>query len=231
MTESGDLMTRREALARVGYLMGGALSASTVAGVLAGCSVRSASGGAAWVPRTLSRAQAEMVAVMGELIIPETDTPGARAARVHEYIDVMLTDYYSAADRARFVSGLERAEARARATYGRPFLEATPAQQLELVRALSQQAYRDPAQHPLPPADPVLQEGKTPSENDRTRPVAETPWAPGDVGRGAFFRTLKELVLVGYYTSEQGAAEELRVNPMGVWLPDIPYSQVGRSWA
>ena len=38
-------------------------------------------------------------------------------------------------------------------------------------------------------------------------------------------------MLVGYYTSEVGATEELRVNPMGVWLPDIPYGQVGRSWA
>ncbi|MBW3629181.1 MAG: gluconate 2-dehydrogenase subunit 3 family protein [Gemmatimonadetes bacterium] len=226
-------MTRRKALARVGYLLGGALSASTVAGVLAGCSAPSVASAQVWVPRTLSREQSEMVAVMGELIIPQTDTPGARAARVHEYIDVMLTDYYSAAERARFLAGLDRAEARARSTYGRPFLKATPAQQLELVRALSGQAYRDPAQHPLPPADPVLQEGgeKVPSENERTRPVAETPWAAGDVGRGAFFRTLKELVLVGYYTSEVGAREELKVNPMGVWLPDIPYSQVGRSWA
>ena len=96
---------------------------------------------------------------------------------------------------------------------------------------MAEQAFRQPDQSPLPPADPALQEGSVTRGDERTLPVAGPPWAPGDVGRGAFFRTLKELVLVGYYTSEVGASEELKVNPMGVWLPDIPYSQVGRSWA
>jgi hypothetical protein len=231
VSDSADLITRREALVRVGYLLGGALSASTVAGVLAGCgAARTGLAGAAWLPRTLSPAQAEMVLVMGEHILPETETPGARTARVHEYIDTMLTDYYSAAERARFVSGLERADARAKRVYGRRFLDATPAQQLELIRALAQQAYPQRDQNPLPPADPVLQEGQVSRGDERTLPIAAGPWAPEDVGRGAFFRTLKELVLVGFYTSEAGA-RELAVNPMGVWLPDIPYSQIGHSWA
>jgi gluconate 2-dehydrogenase gamma chain len=227
---TADLITRRQALVRVGYLVGGALSASTVAGVLAGCAARAVDG-TAWLPRTLSREQAETVLLMGEHILPETDTPGARTARVHEYIDAMLTDYYPADERDRFLAGLERADARARATFGRRFVDSSPGQQLELVRAMAQQAYPNSDEPPLPPADPVLQEGKVSRGDERTLPLAAPPWAPADVGRGAFFRTLKELVLVGYYTSEAGASEELRVNPMGVWLPDIPYSQVGRSWA
>ena len=157
MSYTADLITRREALVRVGYLLGGALSASTVAGVLAGCAAPRAAEGVAWLPRTLSREQAAMVLAMGEHILPETDTPGARSARVHEYVDAMLTDYYPATDRDRFLAGLERADARARATFGRRFVDASPAQQLDLVRAMAEQAYRDPAQSPLPPADPVLQ--------------------------------------------------------------------------
>ena len=230
MSYSPDVITRREALVRVGYLLGGALSASTVAGVLAGCTAARPPG-TTWLPRTLSPEQAELVLAMGEVILPETDTPGARTARVHEYIDAMLTDYYPAAERGRFLAGLERAEARARRAFGRSFLDSSPAQRTELVRALAGQAFPEPRQDPLPPADPVLQEGRVTRGDERTLPVAEPPWAPEDVGRGAFFRTLKELVLVGYYTSEAGATEELRVNPMGVWLPDIPYQQVGRSWA
>ena len=46
-----------------------------------------------------------------------------------------------------------------------------------------------------------------------------------------FFRTLKELVLVGYYTSEIGATQELRMAPMGSWSGDIPYADVGQAWA
>jgi hypothetical protein len=56
-------------------------------------------------------------------------------------------------------------------------------------------------------------------------------WDPEDVGRQSFFRTLKELVLVGYYTSEQGATQELRMNPMGAWRGDVPYSEVKQAWA
>ena len=222
-----DLITRRAAITRVAYLLGGALSASTVAGVLAGCERRAAeSAGAAFTPDQL-----EMVATLAEHILPETDTPGARTARVHEYVDTMLTDYYPAADRARFLAGLERANARARALFGRSFLDSAPPRQLELVRALAEQAFRQPDQSPLPPADPVLRESSATGAEERTLPVAPPPWDPGDLGRGSFFRTLKELVLVGYYTSEAGATAELRVNPMGLWLPDIPYEQVGRSWA
>lgn len=235
MNETVDLMTRRQALLRVGYLLGGALSASTMAGVLAGCAAPRAAAGTAWVPRTLSPEQAEMVLIMGEQILPETDTPGARSARVHEYIDVMLTDYYPARERDRFLAGLQRADARAQRAYGRRFVELAPAQQHELVRALNEQAFREaPASaqaHPLPPADPVLQEGKVSRGDETVLPVAGGAWEAADVGRGSFFRTLKELVLVGFYTSEAGATEELMVNPMGVWRPDIPYSEIGKSWA
>ena len=233
MSNTPELITRRAALVRVAYMLGGTLSASTVAGVLAGCDRPGGTAGNAWIPRTLSPEQSEMVLTMGEHILPETDTPGARAARVNEYIDVMLTDYYPAEERARFLAGLERAEARARRSFGRGFLEASPEQQLELVRALNEQAFRarEEQQHPLPPEDPVLQERKTTAGELREMPVAEEPWDAGDVGRRSFFRTLKELVLVGFYTSEVGGTEELVVNPMGVWRPDIPYSEVGKSWA
>jgi hypothetical protein len=54
---------------------------------------------------------------------------------------------------------------------------------------------------------------------------------PEDVGREAFFRTMKELTLVGYYTSQPGSTQELRVVPMGPYHPDVPYAQLGRAWA
>lgn len=233
MRKLDDMMTRRQALARVAYLMGGALSASTVAGVLAGCDRGAGAAGAAWSPRTLSEEQGEMVLIMGEHILPETDTPGARAARVHEYIDAMLTDYYPAQVRQRFMTGLERTDAHARRLFGGSFLEISPEQQLALSQGLNRAAFRD-SEEPsgaLPAADPVLREGDVDRGDERALPVPDDGWGPEDVGRGAFFHRLKELVLVGYYTSELGATQELSVNPMGSWLADIPYGQVGNTWA
>jgi gluconate 2-dehydrogenase gamma chain len=236
MDRGADLITRREALERAAWLLGGAISASTVAGVLAGCEARPIDGG--WRPRTLTPEQSEMVLIMGEHIVPETDTPGARAARVDQFIDMMLTDYYTEADRQRFLAGLERAEARARRVFGEALLELVPERQLELVQALNRQAFRAPgAQTLIPPEqaahprEPLLQEHDAATGAERVLPTVDDDSDPEDTGPRGFFRTLKELVLVGYYTSELGATQELRVNPMGVWRADIPYAEVGRSWA
>jgi len=48
---------------------------------------------------------------------------------------------------------------------------------------------------------------------------------------GWFFRRLKELTIVGYYTSEIGAMQELHVSPFGAYRGDIPYASIGRAWS
>jgi hypothetical protein len=240
--ETLGLVTRRQALARVAYLLGGAVAAPTVAGVLAGCGAAVDGEGARWTPRTLSREQSEAVLIMGEIILPTTDTPGARAARVDRFIDAMLGDYYPEADRRRFLAGLERVEARARDAFGARFGALPAERQLELVQALNRQAFAEPdgpgaapseqaAAAAAAPADPVVVGNDVQTGQERTLPALGGPWHPEDTGPGSFFRTLKELVLVGYYTAEPGATEELRVNPMGSWRADIPYGEVGRAWA
>ena len=44
-----------------------------------------------WKPGFLTADEAELVATLAELIIPETGTPGARTAGVHEHIDLVLS--------------------------------------------------------------------------------------------------------------------------------------------
>ncbi len=48
--------------------------------------------GPGYVFRVLDPHQAETVEMIAELIIPETETPGARAARLPEFIDLLLAD-------------------------------------------------------------------------------------------------------------------------------------------
>jgi gluconate 2-dehydrogenase gamma chain len=208
MNEGIDVLSRREALRRVAFLLGGAVSAPTLAGVLAGCERPREP--AVLRPRTLTGAQSEMITTMGEIILPETETPGARAARVHEFIDVMLTEYYPPEERQRFLAGLERVDAYSLSAFDEPFLTVASEQQLQLVHALNRQAFSEASSGGL---------------------VLDPDRHPQDTGEDAFFRTFKELVLVGYYTSEPGSSLELRVNPMGPWRADIPYSEVGRAWS
>jgi hypothetical protein len=177
---------------RAALLLGGALSAPTIAGVLAGCDA-STSWAAQASARALSPAQLELVATIAEHILPTTDTPGARAAGVHGFIDRMMAEYYSASDRARFIAGLTDADNRATRTNGKSFLKCTAAQQHAILTDLDREAFSG------------------------ARPPSH------------FFRTMKELTVVGYYTSQIGATKELRhVAVPGRFDGCAP---VGRTWA
>ena len=123
-------MDRREALKRVGALMGGTMSLSIVSGVMSGCQAPAAGG---YTMQTLSEAQGELVATISELIIPTTDTPGARAAKVHEFIDLMLTDWFEVEDKDHFLAGLVKTDEMAQAANGSSFVDNTEAQQIALL--------------------------------------------------------------------------------------------------
>lgn len=185
-------MNRRDALKAVGLLLGTAVT-PTVA-----CAVRSGyrAPPAGQPLRTLTRRQGELVATLAELIIPTTDTPGARAARVDAFIDGLLTDIVTAEERDRFLAGLAQVDAQSTAVHGTPFLESAPQQQVAVLAVLEREAR-------------LAGEGPRP-----------------------FFPWLKELTLLGYYTSEIGASQELAyVHVAGHYDGDIPYAQVGRAYS
>ena len=73
--------------------------------------------------RVLSPEQNELVTAMAEMIIPETDTPGATAVHVNEFVDLILAEWSADADRDRFVKGLDAIDHEARVTYEKRFVE------------------------------------------------------------------------------------------------------------
>lgn len=190
---------RRGALKRLALLLGGTISAPVLSGVLGGCRAQAGLEAGAYVPQTLTADQHELVATVAELIIPTTDTPGARAAGVHTFIDQLLTRWFAPADRDRFLAGLDDLDARARAEGGVAFVESAPAVQTGILQTLDAEAIA--ARH---------------------SGAAELP----------FFARMKELTLVGYYTSEAGATQELvYVEIAGRYDGDVPLSTVGRAYA
>ena len=87
-------------------------------------------------PKALSAAQLESVATLAELIIPTTDTPGARTALVDRFIDNVMANA-KPVDKERFLTGLAWMDTRSSALYGKAFAAATPAQQTELLTRLA----------------------------------------------------------------------------------------------
>jgi len=232
-------INRREALRRAAILLGGTISAPTILGVLAGCErepTKTATA-TAWKPRTLTAAQQGMVLAISDAIIPETDTPGARSADIDKFVDAMLTDYYNPEQRTRFLTGLARVDARAQAANGKSFNELTPAQQTAIVLELDRLAFTEPksvadsAKAAGPPAsarqaDVATGHGVGANPKEAAMPTPDA----ADVGPKSFFRTMKELAVVGYYTSEVGATKELRITPWGAYH-DIPYKPGTPAWS
>ena len=128
--------------------------------------------------RVLDPHQDATVVALTDVILPATDTPGAKAARVNEFIDLLLAEWYDASDRDEFVSGIAAVDTRARAAFGKDFVDGTPAAQAGLLTALDDEAARWNA---------------SPSATRGPQP---------------FYRRLKWLTLFGYYTSEIGAQQE-----------------------
>jgi gluconate 2-dehydrogenase gamma chain len=241
MSDRNDI-TRREAVTRTALFLGGTLAASSISGVRGDAWLRASAPD--FRAGTLTPDQSELVATIAEHIIPATDTPGARAAGVHRFVDVVLSNYYKDDERKKFLDGLTQLEARAAKELGAPFLKATARQQLALLTTIDTESY--PPQRVLEKAEPLnservrmrdslaRQSSTGPTVSDPTRPSADGGGgeaARREAERGWFFRRMKELTLLGYYTSEAGAMQELTVNPMGVYRGDIPYRSIGHSWA
>ena len=124
-------INRREALRKTALMMGAAVSASALAGLLQGCKTTPE---LTYVPRFFSEDQGRLVMEVAEIIIPKTDTPGAKDVGVPGFIDTMLKDCYKKEDQDRFLEGLTAFDEEAKKAYGDSFIFCTPEQQVELVK-------------------------------------------------------------------------------------------------
>ncbi len=151
--------------------------------------------------RILDPHQSETVATIADMIIPATDTPGARAAEVHRFIDLLLAEWFPDSERAEFLAGLADVDARARAAFGTDFIAATEPQRVELLGKLDAlvQAPRQATQDSPPPffqrmksltvfgyftsevgATAELHFVAIPGSYDGCAPLDNAPAAPGD---------------------------------------------------
>ena len=138
--------------------------------------------------RTLNPYQGGTVTAIAELILPKTDTPGAKDVGVSEFIDLILTEWYSGDDRTHFLRGLEDVDVRSQSLFGKNLIECTPKQQADILTALGEAMVED--------ADRLHDQ---PRQNRRSRREPAKN----------FYYMLRNLTLTAYYTSEAGATAEL----------------------
>ena len=89
-----------------------------------------------WKPAFLSGHQNETLQVLSELIIPETDTPGAKTALVNRFIDLLLAAESREVQQS-FLNSLSYLDASARTSFGDAFVFLPQTSQIELLRFLA----------------------------------------------------------------------------------------------
>jgi Gluconate 2-dehydrogenase subunit 3 len=220
-TEPVRLVNRREAIRRVSALLGGAAFVGGT-GLLAAYEKASAP-----ADGTIGKFTAEDIAFLDEIaetILPATKTPGAKAAKTGAFMALMVTDGYSPAEQQIFHEGMSKVEGATRNANNVSFMEATPLQRTAVLAALDQEQKR-------------VMDAREMAER-RMKGLA--PLAGTAVGDAAarvnqsthYFRMMKELALLGYFTSELGCTQALRyVESPGRFDACIPYTPGEPAWA
>jgi hypothetical protein len=125
------MMNRREALSRVAILTGGAVLGAEA--FLSGCKTNSKG-------ISLSTDNVAFLDEVAETIIPKTATPGAKDAKVGEFMKVMVNDCYETKDQTIFIEGIKKLDEASKKLNSKGFMEATPAQRKALLESLDKEA-------------------------------------------------------------------------------------------
>src|SRR5206468_5878222 len=170
----GSSIDRREAIRRVSLLLGGIALAGS-GGLVAACERAQQRAATTTSVGTFTAQDIALLDEVADTILPETKTPGAKAAHVGAFMALMVTDTYEDRDQQTFRDGLRQLNEAS-------FMSATPAQRLALLERLDreQKAYGETHRDDTPPAAPH------------------------------YFRQIKELALLGYFTSDIGCTQATR---------------------
>jgi Gluconate 2-dehydrogenase subunit 3 len=198
-------MTRREAVIRMATLMGASvLGPRLFAASLDGTNAANA----------LPAFDAQELALLdeiGDTIIPATDVPGAKAVGIGAFMAMMVRDCYGPVNQAAFKEGLQKVASSYAARFGGTFLTGSPANRTTLLNELDEEQKRFTA------------------ETRRKRAAAAA--TPEDEEGLHYFRMMKELTILGYFSSEIGCTKAVRFTEVpGRFDGAAPYQKGDRAW-
>jgi hypothetical protein len=187
-------MNRREALGRVGLILGGTIIGAEF--FISGCKPSSKK-----VNELFDENNVALFDEIGETILPATSTPGAKAAAIGNFMALMVQDCYKPEDQKVFVKGIADLDEASKKKFSKSFMEADAKQRTELLTELDA-------------------EQKNYTKNKK----------PEDPNH--YFRMMKELTLLGFFTSEVGATKALRyIAVPGHYDGNVPYKKGDKAWA
>jgi hypothetical protein len=150
--------------------------------------------------------QRQTIVTLAEMIIPTTETPGAKDAGIDEFADVLVAEWFNEGERNAFMEGLLALDATATQKFGKTFVAAAPAQRTEQLTAMADEWK-------------VMRDARLAWRRESGSPQ------PAD-HRRTFFHQFRSLTVSGYYSSEAGYTKERKAALIpGIYKPCMPASE------
>ena len=239
-----SVIDRREAVRRVVAMLGG-LTLVGGSSLMAACERQQPRGPRAPIGE-FTVADIDLLDEIADTILPDTKTPGAKAANVGAFMALMVTDTYKPEDARVFRDGMRTIDALCFQTNKASFVAAKPEQRLALLEKVDREAKsymdlrsaarksRQAADSAKKSSDPNASEKRLPDQRQQAAATTESNPAPAITSDPPehYFRMMKELALLGYFTSEIGCTQALRYVEMpGRFDPCVDYKPGDRAWA
>lgn len=187
-------MDRKEAISRIGLLLGGTVVGSGIF-IQTGCTSTSEQ-----VNEIFNQDQVILLNEIGETILPATDTPGAKAADVGGFMAIVVKDCYSMDEREIFLNGIDELNKACIQKNDKEFMKCNYSQRKNILSSLDAE-----------------------QEIYMANKKKEDP--------NHYFRMMKELTLLGFFTSETGATKTLRyLKVPTTYKGCISYKKGDRAW-
>ena len=204
-------MDRRTAISRVAIILG-----STIIGAdlfISGCKnehvIQSET--------VLNETQIAYLNEVAETILPKTAASGgAKAANAGAFMKTMVRDCYSAENQKIFFAGLDKLEQSCEKMHGKGFLKCSPQEKQKLLITLDAQLKEDKIKNDLMQQKEVEKE-KASQASGKPNYIKKIPPA-------SYFAMIKQLTLLGYFTSEIGYKFMGYVSVPGHYDGNVTYS-------
>jgi len=206
-------MNRRDLLKQVAIVTGSAVIGGEL--FLTGCKTESRS------TPDFTPSDIVLLDEVGETIIPETTTPGAKAVQIGEFMKMMVTDCYTEAEQLAFMEGIGELDSACNSMHGKSFMQCNTNQRKDLLISLEEEARSTNKMRR------VINKAADLLKGDEKRNPMESHGLPRH-----YYTMMKQLTLLGFFTSETGMTETLRHVPVpGKYDGDLPYIKGEKAWA
>jgi hypothetical protein len=203
-------MNRRDLLKQIALLTGGAVIGGEV--FLSGCKSGAAS------EKGFTAENIALLNEVGETIIPATNTPGAKAAQVGEFMKAYVTDCYTKKEQDAFIKGIDDLNDACKKMYNKSFMDADAMQRHDLLVSLEKEAK---------PYNQQIDDKEKEQKDAAKKAAKEFDGTPKH-----YYTMMKQLTLIGFFTSKTGATETLRhVQVPGKYDGALPYKKGDKAWA